>query len=541
MKKLNLLLILPLTAVMALEFTMTEEGLFTDTTTPPPITTPPPVTTPPPASEVSNSYLEPVNIPTYDSSNPSHLLITASNDKWTSANLNSANYKHFYLEPGDYSSKTITLTADGTSGDRRSISLYNGNDTHPASLSEANQADVRLSFSGGNYWDVDRMSMIDQSSEDDKIKFKNGASNNILNRFYMKNYHYGMTLYHGANNNTIQNGYFDHMTHSGRRGDNVCISLTSYGECNGAVISGTKIINNDFRNAGDAIQLVRSESGSCSDQDTINYEGTILDSNLMWMDGDTYTNGDYSSNGYNSNGEYQIGENALDFKRGSENPSNPVTVTNNIMWGYKEGDKTTGGSWTAGKGKAITLHFGVKNFVFEDNIIFDSQTMFAVNATDPAVVGSLNNASFKNNIFYNSGQSNPENKTIEPLYFFDAKDVLFENNSLIGFTDAQAIRYGDSLGGNTFKNNVGIQIHNTTGANSTTVADNHYYDSSSINLGGTGNTSYPTVSEAKMTDYIFEYKRFTTSPKNKILSGVITTESSPHYGIAGSSISQGVQ
>ena len=61
MKKLILLLLLPLTtAVMAVDYTMTKEGLFANTTaqSPAPDDTPSPGTEP----ETNNPYLEPVNL-----------------------------------------------------------------------------------------------------------------------------------------------------------------------------------------------------------------------------------------------------------------------------------------------------------------------------------------------------------------------------------------------------------------------------------------------------------------------------------------------
>lgn len=527
MKRILLLTITSLAMLMA-DFTLIGEQLTPTNAIYDPVTDP--------VAGESSLYLEPVNIPAYDSNNPSHLLITVSNGKWTSANLNNVSYKHFYVEPGNYSGSTITLTADGTAGDRRSISLYNGNDIHPASLSESQQANVRLKWNNADYWTIDRLSNIDMSSNDVDW-FYNGSSHNIVNRLNMMRYYYGVRVLHNSNYNTIQNSYFDHMTHAGRLSDNVAIALTTAGQGDGTTIIGTKMINNDFRNAGDSIQLVRFSDGQ-----VVDYAGTTIDSNMMWYDGDVYTNGDYSSNGYNPNGEYQIGENALDFKRGSNDLNNPVVVTNNIMWGYKEGDDTAGGSWTAGAGKAITLHFGVKNFVFENNIIFDSQTMIGVSSLDPITTGAINNASFKHNIFYRSGQSNPDNRNIYSLYFYYSKDMKFENNTIVDFTtgggsSAWFFRFENSYSGNTFKKNVVIAANGTSSANGNAISDNHYYDSSS-SLGGTNNTDYGTASEASMTDYTFAYKRFTAAPKQKTLTGAISTVDSPHYGLAGSSITK---
>jgi hypothetical protein len=39
-----------------------------------------------------------------------------------------------------------------------------------------------------------------------------------------------------------------------------------------------------------------------------------------------------------------------------------------------------------------------------------------------------------------------------------------------------------------------------------------------------------------MKDYTFTYQRFTAKPKQKIIKGIVTTKASPHYGKAGSSL-----
>ena len=64
-----------------------------------------------------SQYEMSIDIPTYDPNDPTHILITESNGKWSSSNLNSSAYKHFYIEPGKYHTK-ITLTADGSENKR---------------------------------------------------------------------------------------------------------------------------------------------------------------------------------------------------------------------------------------------------------------------------------------------------------------------------------------------------------------------------------------------------------------------------------------
>ena len=69
------------------------------------------------------------------------------------------------------------------------------------------------------------------------------------------------------------------MTHTGRMSDDVGIALANNG-ITGARTEGTKIINNDIRNANDGIQLVVSSGITASD---VTYLDTIIDSNRIWM------------------------------------------------------------------------------------------------------------------------------------------------------------------------------------------------------------------------------------------------------------------
>ncbi|RUM61905.1 MAG: hypothetical protein DSZ03_07685, partial [Sulfurimonas sp.] len=62
----------------------------------------------------ASQYEEQVKIPKYNPKNPTHVLITPSNGKWTKSILNNPNHKHFYMRPGNYLNKTIWITSSGT-------------------------------------------------------------------------------------------------------------------------------------------------------------------------------------------------------------------------------------------------------------------------------------------------------------------------------------------------------------------------------------------------------------------------------------------
>lgn len=489
--------------------------------------------------EASNPYLEPINIPTYDSSDPSHLLITVANKKWTSTNLNNPSYKHFYVESGSYSGTTITLTADGTSSESRTISLYNGNNIHPASLNETQQANVRLKWDNADYWTIDRLSFLSYQDETDIRWLDNNSNHNILNRINLKDYYYGIIITGSSSYNSIQNSYIDHMTHAGRLSDNVGIALQSWGASSNSPVYSfhNKIINNDIRNAGDGIQLVRKQG----QEENSFYDGTIIDSNRIWNDSDVYTNGDYANNGYNPNGQYQIGENAMDFKQGSADPTNPVIVSNNKMWGYQEGDSTAGGSQSGGSGAAVPLHFEAQNIKFNKNIIFDSMDGFASSGVFSGQTYAIKNCEFTNNVMYHMYYINPVSRREYPHFFYEGQNIKYEHNSIIdinaGVNGGYWFRLEDSGAGMTFKNNLMIDVNGGTSANNGATVDNNYYYNTDSKFPTTG-TNVIDPDYKAMGDYTFKYEIFTTSPKSKTLIGIVSTLDSPHYGVAGSSISQ---
>lgn len=486
--------------------------------------------TTPPVGEPSSGtseYLEPINIPTYDNSNPTHLLITVANNKWTSANLNNPSYKHFYVEPGNYSSTIITLTADGTSSDRRSISLQGGGDTHPASLAEGSQANIRIKFNGASYWDIDRMSNINQTGTTDVTWFSGGSSYNVINRFHYKNFYSGIII--GASlttpndYNTIQNSYLNGMTDAGRESDNPGIAFAN-NSLSGLRTVGTKIINNDIKNTNDGIQLIRS----FSKPKDVGFDGTIIDSNRIWVDNTLYYDNRIGSGGVlDSNGMYALSENAIDLKAGSQDSSNPIIMTNNIMWGFRKNAKD------GDPGSVMGLMYGVTNVHIENNIFFDAERGLAIN-DQGGESWAAQDVLIKNNIFYQT------NKTLgDPYcnYTYVSDSIHWEYNSFIDTSGGYGIIFMTSTGTTSYDNNLAINAGNMRHYSGDLTASNNYYYNTTNTINGAGDIR--ETSASNMTDFSFEYDRFTMSIKSKTLAGIISTTYSPHSGVAGSSIIQG--
>ena len=90
-----------------------------------------------------------VLIPQYDQNNPTHVLVTPNNGKWTDAVFNNPTYKHFYVEYGEYEPKRVNLTQSGTDSDKRTITMYVDNNLNKT-------ADVLFNFNCDGYWVVEK-------------------------------------------------------------------------------------------------------------------------------------------------------------------------------------------------------------------------------------------------------------------------------------------------------------------------------------------------------------------------------------------------
>jgi hypothetical protein len=265
----------------------------------------------------------------------------------------------------------------------------------------------------------------------------------------------------------------------------------------------------------------------------VHYPNTIIDNNRIWNDGEIRTNGDYATNGYNMIGEYQIAENAMDFKAGSDDVNKPIVITNNMMWGYRTGDTTAGGSFTAKYGPAFVVHYNVSNVIFENNAIFDSDVAFTMSGLMTGLPYSGENWSIRHNIFADIHVVNPKQDATFALYFYNARSIEIENNVFATIPNTfggRFLSFNDSTIESTFRNNVVIDSQATTAEYNVKV-DNNYFYNSKYSLGGENHT-YAAAEDAKMQEYSFTYKRFTENPQvQKVQSNVRSTDTSPHSGL----------
>ena len=481
---------------------------------------------------VTSQYEEKVEIPKYDPNDLTHVLITTENKKWNNSVLNNPNYKHFYVAPGVYGDATTNhydpiykvLTTSGTAEDRRTISLYNDNDAHPASLPDNEVASVAFRLTGASYWTIDRMANLDRNTKW-SLAIKKTSNHNIINRWHLRNHGYGVTIQSGSSYNTIQNSYINHATDSSRRShDAIGLQIAIDNQSTPAI--GNKFINNDIRNATDGVQLTWNYTTNS------NFEGTIIDSNRIWFDEDAYVNRDGVQD---PTGEYTNAENLMDIKAGSTNADNPVVITNNIMWGLKTSHPVgQDNNQVLSSGTAIVFHGSSQNIKFENNIVFDVQT--GINVAPNKGYGDGENIKLVNNIFYNINKSNPENfDYMLAIANLNADNLLMKNNTIIkNFTSSSGS--GNAIyskASSVIKNNLLIDTKNTNNAITSTINGNWFYNANENFTTDINSVFYESANDAKMADYTFVYEGFTKTPRQKKLKGVITTKDSPHYRKAG--------
>jgi len=459
----------------------------------------------------ASQYTEKVVIPQYNPNNPTHVLITPSNGKWNKYVLNNPNYKHFYLKPGKYSSRYINLTRSGSKNSRRTLSLLNGNNTHPAALPDSQVANVWFHFDGADYWTIDRMANLDRNVNPSML-FINGATHNIINRWHLRNYKYGLMIKENCHYNTVQNSYINHATEKARRTIDA-VGLDIYIADKGNVI-GTKFINNDIRNATDGIQTTRKRSLTSNNA---NFEGTVIDGNRIWMDSSAYVNVNGS---LDPKGNYYYGENAINLKAGSENPKNPMIITNNIIWGYKTDFQTK-------KEVPFASQYGTRYVVATDNII--------TNCSAGVTISGAENWEFKRNIIHNINLVGVRSM----ILMSNNSRVSVENNMLINSRLNRAgwsLFIHDQATNDIFNNNVFINAGHSGGRTSGHKFNNNWFYNSPESFPNINEQHFSNGTAAKMTDYVFAYERFTSKPKQKILKGIVTTSKSPHYKKAGAVI-----
>lgn len=479
MKKIILLLVLPLTALMAIDFTMTEEGLFAKTTTQSPAPT--------------SSYLEPVNLPACDANNPEVQFIR-NNADWST--INSSSKRIFCVSPGDYRSKgQIAITRSGTENSRRYIVLNNGNDAHPAQLNENELANFHFNLDA-DYWVIDRQSSFNINSGYHVNIFDKGASNNIINRLYTTDTINPIRIRDNANYNTIQNSMFDGLSDTGYDSELGAIYMEDWEDNN--YIYGTKIINNEFINLN-AIRLAGKEDNNHY------YNNTIIDGNVNEYNEDIRCDCGAATE-LNPKGDCIFTEGFLvGIKGGSNNESEPIIISNNVAYGIRK-SRTIGEIGAAGN--PIMAYMGAGYLYVFNNVFFDSTGGITIADSYGKAWGTLG-ANIHNNVLVDCGGYDG-NDLVAPLRMYDAKDGTIQNNLIINPVGTYWAKVGDNTSGSVFGDNDIVNVGSTTflsGGSGWSYIDDNFYS---------------TSTEAGYTeDFTFTVDKFKNNPRTITLENVL--------------------
>jgi hypothetical protein len=495
-----------------------------------------------PGTSYVSPYLKEVIIPPYNANNPEHFLITTTNNGWRQ--INNPAYRYFYVAPGNYNSvdmngdgysDTILLTKSGTASAPRYISLYNGNDWHPAKLSVNQQATVQLTFDGSQYWIIDRLSTLNAPSSN-AITINAKSKHLIFNRMYFNNFNNAFMIFGTSSdtdytqNITIQNSRLYNMSDYGFDLDQSGIFLWAKDMTAYARIDDVFILNNEIVNCNDGIMLLRIQQGNSFPP--ANFQNIIIDGNHISVNKEIYTKG---PDGNYPLGEWAKSENAIDLKAGSDNPQKPVVISHNYMWGYRKTDAEHGGSGSSGE--IITGHYHTKNVIIQKNVLFDAPQGIAF--SDPSGLPySVENALISNNIIaqftpydglWGSGET--------PLFFTATKGVTFEKNVIVGIGVSRNWMYNRYVSGDPqwaypenfiVRNNVIISMSQRSSdfATNSIFTGNYHYNTPRLKTSdGTYDVS---ATVAQMEDLIFTTDIFTNNPRTITIKGVVSTSSSPH-------------
>jgi hypothetical protein len=472
-------------------------------------------------SEECSSYAVAVDVPPYDSNDPEHFLIQSVED-W--AHIDDPDKRGFYVAPNaDYG--TIRITSSGTDAEPRFLALHDPSDRHPAQLTPEQQANVRLIFDGGSHWVVHRLSGMGYADQY-ALRVEPLSHHIVIDRMNFADFRGAVLVLSGpdpaspTHDVTIQHSRMDSMSASGIDADAVAVMLSGSPWDEYRKVQDVHIVDNEIRNCNDGVMLIRHPELAGGHE--VDYPGTVIDCNHFYVDSEVYTDG---AGNHDPDGLWAWTENAIDLKGGTDDPTNPVVVSNNMMWGYRRTDTNGGGSGSWGT--AFGGHYHVKNVEVFGNVIFDSNR--GLTFGDPhGLPYSGENLNVHDNIFYDIGFSTSGGIGF-CHYFYESRNVRYERNTVVGVeAHSRWMSHGDSEIGLEVRCNAIVDSAAMTGtrAADTIVEDNYFY-ATDRQQDGDGQL-FSTAAEAALADLSFTTDRYTNQPRTITLPGVVTTSTSPH-------------
>ena len=331
---------------------------------------------------------------------------------------------------------------------------------------------------------------------------------NIINRAFTDNINNAVFFGDGCHNNTVQNSRFQNQNAAGLRTDSDAIIAMGW-NLYSLEVKNLKIINNEFKNHNHHIQLCRHNNPDGKLQD-VNFEGAIIDSNDFYNDGGVRTDCNGNSD---PNGGCNRTEMLVVLKGGSDNPNNPVAVTNNHFWGTRYCDKKNpdgSTSYRSASGESFEAYIGTKNLIVTDNVFFDSEQAlkFADRYDFP---WGTENVQVKRNLLYDVGSFRNNEKAV-PFWMNQGDKMHASENVFINTRMDYAV----------FRSN-GSDVY--FGNNDIVNPDRGIGGIGNEPQGTDTNRIYSSAEEAGYTeDYTFTTDKFTNNPRQITLENVLKAE-----------------
>ncbi len=294
----------------------------------------------------------------------------------------------------------------------------------------------------------------------------------------------------------------------------VCIQIFAW-HINQAVVKNTKVISNEFYNQNDGFQIVRheAEDGYTTPYQDLNAEGTII-----------------YDNDFTKDRPYM--ENAVDFKAGGDNSSNPIIMENNRIWGYWAHEDYDPNDPSQGSNKyppgrtAVVVHFAPRNLHIRNNVFFNSSQGIRAGSDGPrsGFPEACIDSQFTNNLFYNCGirdQYTSNSDYNNPLEVVDMKNTQVEHNTIITHHANEWCWLWANHSGSTFQYNEvvnGSYVYRWRDGYEGDGGDSAF---EATMYNNTDNGSITAEQAGYTEDFVFTYDKYTNNPKVMTLTNAV--------------------
>ncbi|RIK92430.1 MAG: hypothetical protein DCC71_24490 [Proteobacteria bacterium] len=433
----------------------------------------------------------------------------------------------FCVRPGDYRSYgNRDLRVSGTQSARRFLRFDTPDGSVPA-IKRSQQAFFESIRVLGNWWVVQGLAIQPRNSETSWFLTIYGGDHNVVDgnlidgRDHWNGPHQVAVVVRGlygdpGNYNTVQRNVIRNGDRSHNANDYTGVQI-SMGWEPGEDNNWNKVLDNEIYDWGDGIS-VSGVSSSCNEAG--HQHGTIIDGNDVYLTSAKRVNCATGAN--DPNGGCACAENGIDVKANPSGDAGSWTqITNNRVWGFRPTTTaaTCGGSGATGQAITAGSHCP-RNVFIARNIASESVIGIAAAGSSWIVAGNL----IHNIRAYDSSRQQP----IALLMADESSGFSAQFNTIANSASA----YDDGSDNTDTRCNVLVNTPGSTGIaqrrgyNHVTTY-NSLYQSRDLNIVGSTNVSYSSLSTSNNADYCYWRKRWTQS-EIVCVAKAATTEYSPH-------------